>query len=63
MMPPATRASVMMLRIAVAVVLIILQCCSVILAARPLPSEPGEGNGMDWQDPGYSGVGEFGFQP
>ena len=50
-----------LMRIAVAVVQF-LQCCSVIiLAARPsLPSEPGEGNQMDWQDPGYSGVGEIG---
>jgi len=51
----------MLMRIAVAVVQF-LQCCSVIiLATRPsLPSEPGEGNQMDWQDPGYSGVGEIG---
>jgi hypothetical protein len=44
-----------MLRIAVAVVLFLQGCCvMMILAARPsLPSEPGEGNQMDWQDPGY----------
>jgi hypothetical protein len=54
-----------MLRIAVAVVLF-LQCCSVtmILAARPFPSDPGEGN-QDWRDPvpGYPGVGQIGHQP
>jgi hypothetical protein len=60
MAPPTTRASVM-LRIAVAVVLL-LQCCNVIiLASRPL-SDPGDGN-QDWRDPGYSGVDEIGYQP